>query len=388
MLVDLHAHFPMHVLPDDQGNAHKHVRGWARRRWQARIVNLISLAVNYQGPGDTASVTEELMRDGDVRVALSVLYAPFDEMDLDQSYGAPPRESYFSDILAQLQLVEQKVHDHGDKALIAHSPAELEEHLTDGRPVLVHCVEGGFQLGHTAEEVRRNVGVLADRGVAYVTVAHLFWRDVATSAPALPFLPDWLYDLVFRQPDIGLSELGRAAVTAMVAEGVLVDVTHMREHAIRDTLALLDELDPAKEVPLFATHMACRFGKAQYCLPDWAIKGIAARGGVLGCILCEHWTTDGLPYSAGSYEHSVQTVIKHIDHIRDVTGSLDNVGIGSDLDGYIKPALKGLEHMGHMRRFQDSLREYYGDEAEKIFSENALRVLRTAWRSERSARAG
>ena len=31
---------------------------------------------------------------------------------------------------------------------------------------------------------------LAAHGVAYITVAHLFWRGVATNAPAIPFLPD------------------------------------------------------------------------------------------------------------------------------------------------------------------------------------------------------
>ena len=60
---------------------------------------------------------------------------------------------------------------------------------------------------------------LADSGVAYVTLAHLFWRQVATNAPAIPFLPDWLYRRVFPQPDRGLTELGTAAVRAWFASG-------------------------------------------------------------------------------------------------------------------------------------------------------------------------
>ena len=53
----------------------------------------------------------------------------------------------------------------------------------------MHCIEGGFHLGATPEEVTAHVHELADRGVAYITLAHLFWRRVATNAPALPFLP-------------------------------------------------------------------------------------------------------------------------------------------------------------------------------------------------------
>ena len=55
------------------------------------------------------SVTEPLMREGEVGVALSVLYAPFDEMDLEQSYGAPPQQGYFQDIISELQTVEHHV---------------------------------------------------------------------------------------------------------------------------------------------------------------------------------------------------------------------------------------------------------------------------------------
>jgi microsomal dipeptidase-like Zn-dependent dipeptidase len=48
-------------------------------------------------------------------------------------------------------------------------------------------------------------------------------------------------------------------------------------------------------------------------------------------------------------------------------------------DGYIKPALPGLEHLGRMRDLQAALTDRYGaQDAEKIASANALRVLRRA----------
>ena len=47
---------------------------------------------------------------------------------------------------------------------------------------------------------------LAARGVAYVTLAHLFFRQVATNAPAIPFIPDRIYRLLFPQSrDVGLT---------------------------------------------------------------------------------------------------------------------------------------------------------------------------------------
>lgn len=94
MVVDLHAHFPMHLVDGEQQRTHERARTWWRQRWRSRLVDLFSRLANYQGSGDTPSVTKELMRAGDVGVALSVLYQPLDEMDLTQDYGAPPSESY------------------------------------------------------------------------------------------------------------------------------------------------------------------------------------------------------------------------------------------------------------------------------------------------------
>ena len=101
MLVDMHGHFPMHLLEDDQRRAHVRLTAWFRHLWQGLVVEFINLFANYQGPGDTPSVSEQEMRDGDVGVTLSVLYQPFDEMDLTQDYAAPPLQSYFDDILTK-----------------------------------------------------------------------------------------------------------------------------------------------------------------------------------------------------------------------------------------------------------------------------------------------
>ena len=380
MLVDLHAHFPMHLLADEQQRTHERARTWWRQRWQGRVVDLISRFANYQGPGDKPSVTEKLMRDGNVGVALSILYQPFDEIDLTESYGAPPRESYFKDIVDQHQTVEDYVAAHAGEVAIAHSTSELDALLGGGVPILIHAIEGGFQLGREPAEVRANVQTLAGLGIAYVTVAHLFFRDVATNAPALPFLPDWLYNMVFPQTKgEGLTAIGREVVDAMVDEGVLIDLTHMRTQSIRDVLARLDARDPAKEIPVLATHMAYRFGGLQYSFDDETIKAVAARGGVLGCIMCEHFITSGLS-SVNSLEGSLDALCRHIDKIHELTGSHDHAAVGTDLDGYIKPALPGLEDHGKMAALQAHLRTRYGDaDAEKICSGNALRVLRAEW---------
>jgi microsomal dipeptidase-like Zn-dependent dipeptidase len=381
MLVDLHAHFPMHLLVDEQQRTHERVQTWARQRFEGKVVDLISHFANYQGRGDTPSVTETLMRAGDVGVAMSMLYQPFDEMDLTEHYGAAPRSSYFQGLIDQRQTVEDYVAAHTGEVAIAHSASELNSLLGDGVPILIHAVEGGFQLGHDPDEVRRNVRTLADLGVAYVTIAHLFFRSVATNAPALPFLPDRVYDFVFPQEKgLGLTEIGREVVQSMVDEGILVDITHMRSASIHDVLELLDERDPAREIPVIATHMACRFGDLAYCFDDDTILRVAQRGGLLACILCEHYITSGLSDVDNSFQGSIDALCRHIDKLHDLTGGYEQIAIGSDLDGYIKPALPGLQDMGAMTELQRALRVRYGDEdAQRICSENGLRLLREHW---------
>ena len=155
--------------------------------------------------------------------------------------------------------------------------------------------------------------------------------------------------------------------------------------------ALLDARDPAGEIPVIATHMAYRFGGLEYSFDDDTVTRVAARGGLLGLILCQHYITSGLTTCRRRSRARCEALCRHIDKLHELTGSYDHIGIGSDLDGYIKPALPGLEHQGRMADLQQALATRYGaDVAEQIASGNALRVLRTQWgrKRPRAASAG
>ena len=68
--------------------------------------------------------------------------------------------------MAELDLVEQHVAERSDVIGVAHTPAELDALLGEGRIALVHAIEGGFQLGPGESAVRDHVRTLAERGVA------------------------------------------------------------------------------------------------------------------------------------------------------------------------------------------------------------------------------
>jgi membrane dipeptidase len=387
MILDLHAHYPMHLVPEERRSTlDVLVTGKGRARWRdhirALLVGLASRFANYRSFETGPRVTVDGLREGEVGAILSVLYSFFDELDLDAPYGANPEAGYMNRLLRELDLVETDiVENHAGEATVVHSFAELEAALGAGRTALIHCVEGGFHLGATPEAADRAVTELARRGVAYVILAHLVWRGVATNAPALPFLSDRMYRLLLPQPHVGLSELGRAAVRAMVREQVLIDLSHMSDRARADTFALLDELDPESRVPVLASHAAFRFGEQEYGVDEDTVRRIAARDGLVGLIMAQHQLNDGVrkDYTT-TFEQSFEVIRRHVDRLAEITGSHRYTGIGSDFDGFIKPTMGGLESMADMRTLETALRDRYGPaDAEAICSGNALRVLRAGW---------
>jgi microsomal dipeptidase-like Zn-dependent dipeptidase len=385
MLVDLHAHYPMHVIPPDQPEqlerpgALERMTDWKGARFRAKLLDLISRHANYEGnKPEEASVTPAGMAAGDVGIALSVLYWPFDEFRF--GYRAPPNKPFVEIILAQAGWVEDSLEQHPGWILIDDA-AKLEQAAEGKTRGLVHCTEGGFGLGSGVAEVRASVGRLADAGLAYITLAHLFWKRIATNAPALPFMPDWVYRRIFRQPNTGLSPEGWAAADEMVKRRVLIDVSHMSEQSFDDVMELVPE---GAETPVIATHSAARLdaNPLAYNLTRGQVEQIAARDGVVGLIMCRHYIAPHHDWQPASPRESLEALKTHIDLIADWTGSpgapsYEHIAIGTDLDGFIKPALKGLKDMEDMAPLQSFLREEYGPEdAEKISSANALRMLR------------
>jgi membrane dipeptidase len=390
MIADLHAHYPMRVVvdmsPDATVQKMQQVRGRPKfsDKVRALVLKVASTLFSHRSWWSGYRVTPERLREGDVGLAMSVLYGPFEEMDLSKPYMWPPESGYFERVKQDLRSVEDEVATH-DPAVIrlVHDRAELDRCLADGATALVHCIEGGFHLGDRPEEIDRNVAELAGKGVAYVTVAHLFYRQVATNAPALPFLPDAVYRRLFPQPaGEGLTERGIAAVRAMVRNRVLIDISHMRTDAIEETFRVLDEeLDPQQGMPVVATHAGYRFGKQEYMLDEPTVRRIQRRDGVIGLIMSQHQLNDGICKRTRSFEESFGVIRRHIDKIAEITGSHRHVALGTDFDGFVKPTMAGLEHAGDLKRLETELRNHYSDaDVDLITSQNAIRVMRHLWR--------
>jgi microsomal dipeptidase-like Zn-dependent dipeptidase len=388
VITDWHSHYPMHLMTLTHDEVLDHmtrVRGRRphRHKLQAIVLWIASHLGNYRSFFSGPRVTLDLLRAGDVGVALSVVYAPFDEMDLGKGYPSPPDRGYLVDVEDQITIVEAHIAAEGaGKAVVVRNAEQLDGACGAGLTALVHCVEGGFHLGDTDEEVSDAVRKLARRGVAYITLAHLFWREVAVNANALPFLPDPVYNFLWPQPrDEPLAQRARAAVAAMVEHRVLIDLSHMREDAVHATLDLLDELDPQADMPVVSTHTGFRFGKQNYMCTQRIVERIAARDGLIGLIFAQHQLNDGIRKRLRTLDDSFAVICDHIDRIHEITGSYDHVAFGTDLDGFIKPTLSGLEDAATLAQLPPLLAQKYGAAAaDQITHGNTLRVLRRLWR--------
>ena len=225
--------------------------------------------------------------------------------------------------------------------------------------------------------------LLAESGVAYITLAHLFFRGVATNAPAIPLLSDEEYNDAFPQdPGLGLTDLGRAAVRAMYKHGLLVDISHMRQTAIDDTFELIEELDRESaanpsDYPVIATHVGIRAVGPQpqaYNLSEDTVRRIQDRDGLIGLIMAQHQLGETHD------QHQSRAVLRaHIEAIAGAGRGHGSTAIGTDLDGFIKPTLAGLQLADDLPILENWIREDYPRDADAILHGNAQRVLRKAF---------
>jgi len=357
--IDLHAHFPMHTKfppwaaqgPPPIG---KEIEYWAAQQ-----------LFNYQNGAPRVSLTELLA--GSPGGIGSVLYDPDDEFFHD----ATPIPAAFDNLLAQMDDVEKEV---AGQVAVVRNPAQLQQYLDEDRRFLFHCVEGAFALGGNPD----NVEALAARGVAYVVVAHLFFRGVATCQNAIPHVPDAIFRRILnpqQDPNAGLTDLGRQIVDRLLQNGILVDITHATDAAQQEMLAMARDHGNA---PVISSHNGVRpTSDYPLNLSPAVIQQIAQSNGVVGIILFPYW----LRQPGGQFlgDDSIQVVFNAIDSVQAITGNYDHIAIGTDLDGFIKPVRECPDY-AHTPALAAAIQQRYPQAADAILWRNARDVLQRGWK--------
>lgn len=327
-------------------------------RRNALLLRIANNFYNFEAPNKPRVTLNDAVK-GDVNGFASVLYDAADEF-------CKPHEPY-KNIIAQLEKVEEKVGKDKRFTMVPNGK-ELARVVGEGKQIAVfHGIEGGY-----AVEGPEHVPELASRGVAYVILAHLFFRFVAECVNPFPCLDDETYAWMFPQSSHGLTPLGNKICEALFKNRILVDITHCSDAAIDDVFSIAAKYP---HQPVISSHTAARYLNGYLInISDESIKRVAATGGVIGVIFYDHWLRP-----TGSKSESMDLLFPTIDHIHEKTNSWDFIGIGSDLDGFIRP-VRELKNLSKVKVLESALVKKYGREAaDKILYANALRVFEQGW---------
>jgi membrane dipeptidase len=128
-----------------------------------------------------------------------------------------------------------------------------------------------------------------------------------------------------------LTRDGNDLLTAMAELGFILDLSHMDEPAVLESLDLYSG-------HLVATHANCLTLLPEHefnrHLSDRVIRGILGRDGMIGVVPYNSFLKDGwLLGKSNREEVSLERLVEHIDHICQLAGDARHVGIGSDFDG-------------------------------------------------------
>ena len=291
-----------------------------------------------------------------------------------------------------IDLVLRIVDTAPDKYQVALTPDDVEEQFARGIISLPMGMENGSPVDHDLA----NVAYFFERGVRYITLAHSLSNQLSDSS----------YD--DNKAHGGLSDFGREVVREMVRLGMMIDISHVTDGAFYDVLEMVD-------VPVIASHSSAR-----HFTPGWErnmsdemIKALAENGGVIqinfGSAFISQESRDygnrrGEAYRAfleetgsepsdevnaqfreqfeaenGPYPFAtLEQTLDHFDHVVELTGSVDHVGIGSDYDGVGDSLPIGLKDVSTYPNLIEGLldRGYTEEQIRKILGGNLLRVWR------------
>ena len=274
-------------------------------------------------------------------------------------------------------------------AELAVSPADLVRLKKEGKHAAFIGIENGYAIG-------KDISLISTyylRGARYITLCHTKNNDICDSST----------DTTEHH---GLSSFGYEVVQEMNHVGMMVDVSHISDKAVKDVLAFT-------KAPVIASHSCAK----SICnnprnLSDELLKAIAKNGGVVQmCILSEYVKAsqpnpardsaraalrkkyhdfDGLTDDEMKTAHAdwnsmndkypqklatVSDVADHIDHLVKTAG-INHVGIGTDFDG--GGGVEGCFDVSEMGNITLELvrRGYSESQLRKIWGGNLMRVMK------------
>lgn len=270
----------------------------------------------------------------------------------------------------------------------------FKSEIDSGRMVMLHSVEGAHQLGRGLgfDEYLDHLHEFSRRGVCYLTLGHFFDNDFVKPIEGLP--PDirknfygsksknWNHH---RNDKVGLQHpKSRELIEEMLKIGMIIDLVHSGSQVRKEVYKINEN-----RRPLVYSHTGVQalFNNKNHptdkfhSVTDDDIKSIQECKGVIGIICFNYWLVGREEVNNSRLDFGLQYILDTIKHIYGVTGTYENIAIGTDFDGMTDPP-DDIEHVGKFGQLGLFLQKNgIPNEAVKdIMGRNMMRVLENGWR--------
>lgn len=281
------------------------------------------------------------LKEGGIKIQFFALYIPPKQFSNSKNY-----------VLEQINLLNKLQSEYRNDFEIAYNYADIKRILQEGKIVAMMGIEGGTAI----EDNLDNINLFYEKGVRYIG---LTWNNTNKIGVSAKDEADGKKG--------GLTKFGKEVVQRMNEVGMLIDVSHLGEQSFWDVTEIT-------KAPIIASHSNC-YSLCQHYrnLTDEQIKAIAKTNGIimvnfldwfivtnasknsknaneiykteLNKIYNNYYSdrekyyqelSEFLSKVTPKNEVSIDNLIDHIDHIKELVG-IDYIGIGTDFDGGINP---------------------------------------------------
>jgi membrane dipeptidase len=330
---------------------------------------------NISEKNNTGEFDIERARMGGLNAVLSVLYINY-EYDLEKG-----RETFDS----LYAIVNSYSVNYPKEFAPAVTPKEVKRNFKKGFLSIPLCLENGSIIGSDLDYISK----LKDLGITYITLSHNRSNQICDANADL------------YRPWKGLSPFGEKVVDEMNRQGIMIDISHSSDKAVKQVLE-------RSKSPIIATHSSCRHFTPGYerNLSDELIIDIAEKEGVImvafGSMFLDSICSRNINYLIHYYDSTgisyqseegmlflqdfwkdnrilaeAEQIVDHIDHIAKIAG-IDHVGLGSDFDGVGPTMPEKVPDVSSYPIIVNELlrRGYSKKDIDKILAKNYLRVWR------------
>lgn len=290
-----------------------------------------------------------------------------------------------------IDATNREVERHPNVLMSCTASEQIRQAKKQNKICALMGIEGGYAIENSLHALRNFYRL----GIRYMTLTHNVSHDWADAHNG-------------EKKNNGLSDFGKEVVREMNRLGMLVDISHVSDKVMHDTLDITT-------APVIASHSGARgVNNHTRNVPDDVLKRLPQNGGVIMVVfypsfldertnreeneraaklrpqieaLREQFKDDQLGFNEAErklmaanpiYIAPYTRIVDHIDHIKKVAG-IDHVGIGSDYDGvpFLPEPMQGSEDLA-LVTYEMLRRGYTEQEIRKVLGENFMRAFAKA----------